>query len=439
MRLFAGVVTLPLLAVLVRLGDLRSDAGGLLDGTSEPTRAVLETIPARDGRILSSDGQILAEDVETFSVLVHYRWLERPADPTWLRSEALRALSPIERRDQNAVAAAERDVLAKREALWESLVRLTGTNREELFSRFARVQEKVSAVRRAVEEARRRPAPQPSNREGATSETWWRLVLDEVAEAVTSPPGEDRTEPIVLAEELDHHEIAAGLPIAVAAAIESAPDHFPGTRVRVSSRRRYPLGATAAHLIGYRFPGSASTEDGDPDAGSVGQTGVERAYDRHLRGVDGVRRVWLNRRGEPARTETIREPRVGRDLVLHVDIGLQTEVERFLDAAVAAAKSPDAEPPIPESAGGAVVVMDVRSGAVVAAASAPRFDLSRAAARDRRLWEEVLTDPQRPLFDRVCAAALPPGSVFKIVSAVALLESGRIDPDLPFECVGYLD
>ena len=165
--------------------------------------------------------------------------------------------------------------------------------------------------------------------------------------------------------------------------------------------------------------------------------GLERAYDRHLRGVPGTRQLWLDRHGEVVRQRTLRQPRVGVDLVLHLDAGLQQELERLLDTALAHARA-TAEAPLPDNAGGCVVVLDVRSGAILAAASAPRFDLARAAVRDPQLWDAVRTDPALPLLDRVTRAALPPGSAFKPVSAVAAVESGTIDPATPFDCIGYL-
>lgn len=441
----AFIVVTPLLGVLVRLGDLHADSERLVGQPSAPVRSVLEPIPARDGRILSADGQVLAEDVERFSVLVHYRWLERPANPTWLRGEALRLLSPAERRDRMQIEQAERLILERREALWTALCEVTSLERDELFARFAAVQERVSTIHKAVQQARADAADSRPEQPRPSASTWWQWAAQSVATAVTTPPQPDRLEPLILAEELDVHLIAEGLPLAVAAAIESDPDRFPGTSVRVASRRRYPQASTAAHLIGYRFSNdrisdSAHKQPSDERTPrSVGQTGIERAYDRHLRGIEGQRRVWINRRGEPVRSTVVREPQIGRDLVLHLDLGLQTAVETRLDAAVAAVRESASPSPVPESAGGAVVVLDLRTGAVLAAASAPRFDLGRAASRDSSFWRSLPDDPAAPLFNRVCAAALPPGSVFKPVTAIALLESGKIDPDEPFDCRGYLD
>jgi penicillin-binding protein 2 len=436
LRLLAAVIAVPLLSVLVRLADVQADLDA--DGTSAARRlkVVEEPIPARDGRILSSDGRVLAEDVETFAVLLHYRWLERPPDPRWLRGEALRSLKPSQRRDPAAVHAAEEAVLKRREELWGLLSETTGLSQEELFRSFAAVQEKVVVIRKSVE-AHAKPATPTEN--GPTPATWWEAAASAAWTAVTTPPRRENNEPIVLAEEVEHYPIATGLALDVAAKIEADRDRFPATRVRGESRRRYPQGASAAHVIGYRHERSGPEVE-ETGVRTVGQTGIERAYDRHLRGTAGLRRVWLDRRGETVRSETAREPRVGRDLVLHLDAGLQSEIERRLDQAIAAVrKAATKEAPVPETAGGCVVVIDVRTGGLLAAASAPRFDLAKAAARDASFWRDVSNDPARPLFDRVASAALPPGSVYKVVSSVALLESGKIDPDEPFECVGYLD
>ena len=88
--------------------------------------------------------------------------------------------------------------------------------------------------------------------------------------------------------------------------------------------------------------------------------------------------------------------------------------------------------------GGAVVVIDVRDGEILAAASAPRFDPAAFIGDDSSRREALLADPAHPLFHRAIQMALPPGSVFKTVTAVALLESAGLDPAATFYCQGYL-
>lgn len=433
------LAALPLLAVCVRLADLQRDVPAVSFGEARAVRSVVEPIPARDGRILSADGKVLAEDVETFSLRLHYRWLERPVNPDWLRSEALKQLSPRERRDVEAVRQAEQRVEERREKLWTELSALTRIERGELLERFVTIQSDVEALRRTVVEARERKAAERIDAPSSNAAMWWEVAYESLRRAVTTPPGKKAEEPLILAEEVALHEIALDQPLSVAAAIEADTERFPATDVRVMSRRRYPYGSVAAHLVGYRFEDSDAGSSEESMFVRTGQTGIERSYDRHLQGIDGERRIWLNRQGEPVRTDVVKAPRVGRDLVLNLDFDLQVTAEKILDASLNAfRKAATPEQPVPPDAGGCIAVIDVRNGALLVAASAPRFDLSRAAAREGKFWRDATSDPRRPLFDRVAAAALPPGSVFKSVSAVALLEAGAIDPDAPFECQGYL-
>ena len=130
-----------------------------------------------------------------------------------------------------------------------------------------------------------------------------------------------------------------------------------------------------------------------------------------------------------------REPVAGRDVTLTIDPRLQRTAEELLDSAVkrVALQSDRREP-----SGGAIVVIDVHNGEILAAASAPRFDPAAFAGDDSARREALLADPAHPLFHRAIQMALPPGSVFKTVTAVALLESAGLDPAATFYCQGYL-
>ena len=126
-------------------------------------------------------------------------------------------------------------------------------------------------------------------------------------------------------------------------------------------------------------------------------------------------------------------------MTLTLDLALQRTAEALLDSAC---QRRDALSADARASGGAVVILDVHSGAVLAAASAPRFDPNWFAAAGQARSEEqvarLLTDPAHPLFDRVCRMALSPGSVFKPITAAALLEAAKIDPHAPIHCQGYL-
>src|SRR5690606_27377477 len=102
-------------------------------------------------------------------------------------------------------------------------------------------------------ETRRKDQLASSGERSPAAATWWQAAAQNVWQALTTPPQPEAAEPLILAEELDYHEVADGLPISVAATIESDAERFPGTRIQVESRRHYPRGTVAAHLVGYRF------------------------------------------------------------------------------------------------------------------------------------------------------------------------------------------
>ena len=130
-----------------------------------------------------------------------------------------------------------------------------------------------------------------------------------------------------------------------------------------------------------------------------------------------------------------REPLPGRDVVLALDAALQRTAEELLQSArQRRAIAPAATQP----AGGAIVVMDVHSGAIRAAASSPTFDPNLFAGGETEGLALLLADQGHPLFDRVCRMAIPPGSTFKVLTAAALLQSAAVGPHESFLCRGYL-
>jgi len=212
----------------------------------------------------------------------------------------------------------------------------------------------------------------------------------------------DEPERIIVGEELDHHVIVEDVPRAVVAEIEADPLRYPGVKIVPIRRRTYPHGPLACHVLGHLGPGDAPPS-------RVGRMGVERRYESVLAGQ--------------------------RDMVLTIDPKLQATAESLLDDAMRrrAISRPNAKP-----SGGAIVVMDCHSGAILAAASAPRFDPNRFAGIDSDEAAALLDDPAHPFFDRVSRMAIPPGSVFKTLTAIALVEASVLQPEAAVDCRGYL-
>ena len=449
-----GFVLLAFLAIASRLAYVQGELSSRYAAEFDRTVERLEPIPSHDGRILAADGEVLAEDREIFGLTVHYRWLEEPPHPAWLKSQALSRLDRPARRDPQRVAREQERVLELRARLWNQLALATGLDLETLASRRREIQNRVEHIYDLVEKRRTTAEAEPASDNGPAPNppVLWDRIWQAVVGALTTPPVREAAEPLVIREQLDYHLLIPEMPIETAFEIEGHPESFPGTRVTVATRRVYPQRDMAPHLVGYRTPidddvvkeRAARFPHGDPldyrVGDRVGKTGLERFYERHLRGLRGLRKLVLDRRGEVQTTETVREPRHGQDLVLSLNLPLQQSAERLLDDVMHHEHVDETNGkllPIPP--GGAIVAIDIRTGAVLAAASAPRFDLRLLVDPDPEEWDRILADPRKPLFHRAAEMALPPGSVFKVLSAVAFLESGRFDPDRQFHCQGYLD
>lgn len=405
------------------------------------------SLPGTRGRILTRDGTVLAEDRTVATLAVHYRYLEEPPNPVWLRRQARLLLPRGERRDADKVTAAEAAVLAQRDDLQRRLARLCELSEEEWRSRTASIQRRVTDIAERVNRLRRERADVDvsAGDDELNAVPGWRGAIARWLAKWTPDDEVNVAGRVTVAEELDYHPVASGLALRVVAEVEAHPDRYPGVRVLEQPLRWYPQGTLAAHVVGHL--GAVSREELDRDAAPdeayhpddrVGRLGLERQYEPLLRGRRGEVVVTTDHGGRVLRERRLRQPTAGRDVVLTLDVRLQRSVESLLDSAlerVPRRRDDDERQPI----GGAAVVLDVRTGAVLAAASAPRFDpnwFSNGA--DPHRLAAVLEDPDFPLFDRVSKMAIPPGSVFKTLSAIALLESGTVEAEAPFHCQGYL-
>ena len=172
-------------------------------------------------------------------------------------------------------------------------------------------------------------------------------------------------------------------------------------------------------------------EDGDGVAdyqmnSVVGKEGVEKAFESYLRGRPGIRTVERNTKGQIVSEEWLTEPEPGGNVVLTLDIGLQAYAENVLAEAIPQLESERTE-------GGACVVLDVKNAEVLAAASYPTFDLSNYGQE----VTEKAEDPLHPFVNRALSGAFPPGSTFKMLTAVAALEElDNITPNTKIKDLG---
>jgi penicillin-binding protein 2 len=189
--------------------------------------------------------------------------------------------------------------------------------------------------------------------------------------------------------------------------------------------RRYP-DAMAAHLFGYvgevndaQVAESDSLKSGDV----VGQSGIEKVYNRLLMGEDGARHVVVNSVGREIRTLDEDPPNEGKRLELTIDYDLQKAVEDGFKSS---------------GFNGASVIMDPHSGEVLAFTSVPAYDPNAfAAGIDHTSWNSLNSDDLKPLQDRAIQGRYSPGSTFKMAVATAALEEGIITPDFKVYCPGH--
>ena len=217
------------------------------------------------------------------------------------------------------------------------------------------------------------------------------------------------------------------------AVIEEHSSELPGVVTLTESRRDYPYGTLASHVLGYtseiseeqlKLPAFEGYSQGD----RIGQKGLEQEYDAEFRGKNGVKLVEVNAFGREVGSPRAVEgmaPVPGYHLVSTIDLKLQKA----------------AEAAIPDSVRGALVAIDPRNGEILAMVSSPRLDPNIFSLKKRERnkgWAQVALDSLRPLTNRAVSGVYPPASVFKLVTAGAGLESGILSESkyYPKSCTG---
>ncbi len=220
--------------------------------------------------------------------------------------------------------------------------------------------------------------------------------------------------------------LAEDIPAAQAIAIEERLDALPGFLIETRPQRIYPLGESAAHLIGFTGPVREDEVDtlearGYRQADWLGRDGVEKIYENFLRGSSGGLQIEVDSRGRLVRALGVREPKEGKDLQLTVDAKLQSLVQGLM-----------------RDRKGAILVLELKEGGLLAVNSSPSFDTNLfASTRGRKDVGKYLSGNNSPMMNRGIQGQYPPGSIFKVVTASAALERGKITPATTFVCAGH--
>jgi penicillin-binding protein 2 len=255
-------------------------------------------------------------------------------------------------------------------------------------------------------------------------------TLNRFADVIDLSP-EDRTR---IARELKRHKNF--MPVALKtnlswnemARLEVLTPELPGISVDAAEQRFYPLGAAAAHSLGYLGAPSENDVENNKDplltvsGFQVGKIGIEKTYEDRLRGSAGGAQLEVNARGRVVQELKRTAPTPGKNLQLTIDADLQ----QFMYDRQSQERS------------AAAIVMDIYSGAVYGMCSTPAYDPNifiQGIPSD--LWQQLTHDPTKPMLNKVFGGTYPPGSTFKMVTALAALESGTMKIDTPVFCPGF--
>ena len=249
--------------------------------------------------------------------------------------------------------------------------------------------------------------------------------------------------------------IAKDIDLDTAAAIEEVSSEQPGVVITPSSIRNYPYGETASHVLGYigKITGDEwernkefyKENNYDPSSDLVGRAEIEKVMEEYLRGIDGGKRVEIDSLGRTIRTVEEKKPVPGHNVHLTIDLELQRAAETALRETMQKIRSGELGESFPNAKVGSAVVIDVKTGAVLALANEPSFDpnFSVTGRIDKEMWDkynpiykksdrpnEIDLDPTlpRPMFNSAIRGAYPPGSTFKMLTGVAALEEGIVAP-----------
>lgn len=238
-------------------------------------------------------------------------------------------------------------------------------------------------------------------------------------------------EPIMLKNNLD---------IQLVTRIEEQRRYMPEVMLTVQTIRNYPYHELAVHALGY--VGEVSEYEmernlfKDVTQGSiVGKEGLEKSYDKYLRGVDGAFMEEVDVGGNVVKHYDSIQPVQGKSLKLTLDYELQAELEKFTDKHLAYLRNSGIAP---GARAAAVVALDPRNGAVRAMVSRPGYDPNWFVhGISSKNWNSINNDPNYPMNNKVITGEYPPGSTFKIVTGSAAFELKKVGLDEPIFDGGF--
>ena len=220
------------------------------------------------------------------------------------------------------------------------------------------------------------------------------------------------------------------------AQIEELKSELYGVNIISVPQRYYVSDNFACHIIGYVSKINTDEYNNSKDEGytinsMIGKSGIEESMEKYLKGVDGVKKVVTDSLGNVSSEQIISEASSGKDVTLTIDYRIQNVVENALKNTLWNLQTGGyGKEPIYEAQSGSCVVLDVETGEVLAIASYPEYNInSFVDGISSSEWNSLISDAQKPMFNRAISGTYSPGSTYKMLMGIAGLESGGIYVD----------
>ena len=220
------------------------------------------------------------------------------------------------------------------------------------------------------------------------------------------------------------------------AQIEELKSELYGVNIISVPQRYYVSDNFACHIIGYVSKINTDEYNNSKDEGytinsMIGKSGIEESMEKYLKGVDGVKKVVTDSLGNVSSEQIITEASSGKDVTLTIDYRIQNVVENALKNTLWNLQTGGyGKEPIYEAQSGSCVVLDVETGEVLAIASYPEYNInSFVDGISSSEWNSLISDAQKPMFNRAISGTYSPGSTYKMLMGIAGLESGGIYVD----------
>lgn len=407
-------------------------------------RALTETTR---GRILDIKDRVLAADVPCNDAAVAYWFIKPDPDEDRLYRDVARKLARQQTPDYQNLSRDQQHELVlsfmpqarqQLEDMWNQLARTGGVTRGQIDDTRREIVQRVEKRRKHIILTRYQQAHDQHVQQDLSA--WWRTWL--LGEADAPPEVEDFDE--LIAEELQAHVVISNLSSEAYNELRKRADELPGLTLTASQTRHYPAGNAAAHVVGFLAPVKPEDLRNDPDLRDerraylqrdlAGADGLEKLAERTLRGARGR----VDHDLETQQDIVAFKESPGQDLHTTIDIELQQALRyafehvtfRWSDEGDGRGKETDIY-----TAPGAAVVIDVRTGGILAMVSYPDFDPNSYAHDAMRLFDDELHEPLR---NRATHSSAVPGSTIKPIIGLAAIEEGILGSRDTIQCDGYL-